>query len=423
MDWHPPTRSPLALQGPWPACARPLLAEGASWLHTGLRHPGEEGGDLLILPGGPVLETRWTGAEWRTTLDGSPCPGSPWEALDRARTGGLPWVGAATYELACHEAGHAHHPPAPGSLGQRWQGVNQALHILDGRAEGWSWNGSPPEAPQARACGFGQVQFDLHPSWDRPRHAEAVREAQSRIRAGDFYVANLCIPFTGPCTGDILTLALAAFRQARPPFGALLPGPELTLLSLSMERLLSRRGRRLRTEPIKGSAPLEAPPGALATDPKEHAEHTMIVDLQRNDLGRISTPGTVRVPRLRVEEDFPTVRHLVSTVEGELREGLGLPDILRAMLPGGSVTGAPKHAVCEWLARTEAGPRGFYCGALGWILPGGDFDLCLPIRTAQLAEGHLTYWAGGGITRRSRLPDEWEELHLKTRALTQIRRA
>jgi anthranilate/para-aminobenzoate synthase component I len=184
-----------------------------------------------------------------------------------------------------------------------------------------------------------------------------------------------------------------------------------------MERLLARRGDRLWTEPIKGSIALEAPAGTLAADPKERAEHTMIVDLQRNDLGRVSRSGSVVVQQLMAEEDFPTVRHLVSRVQGTAKPGLTLPELLRALLPGGSVTGAPKHAVCQWLADTEAAPRGFYCGALGWILPHGDLDLAMPIRTAQIQAGKLTYWAGGGITRRSVARREWDEVHLKTRAL------
>lgn len=420
MDWRPPHRAPLALPAPWPACAQGLFRAGAAWLHTGLDRPGEAGGDLLALPDGPVLETRWERGHWRTRRDGHPVGGSPWEALQAFSAEGLPLLGAATFELACSEAGHAFQPPTEGALGQRWSAVRQALRVQGGGAEHWTWNPSADPPALGAACSLGRLAFDLRPRWGAPRHGAALREAQARIHEGGFYVANLCVPFEGRFEGDPVTLALAAFRRARPPFGAFLPWGDPTLLCLSMERLLARRGSRIWTEPIKGSVPLDTLPGALAADPKEKAEHTMIVDLQRNDLGRVSVAGSVHVPRLRVEEDYPTVRHLVSRVEGELRPGTPLPDILRALLPGGSVTGAPKHAVCAWLAATEAGPRGFYCGALGWIHPDGDFDLCMPIRTAQIQDGRLTYWAGGGITRRSEAAREWEELHLKTRALTQI---
>ncbi|HTL98101.1 MAG TPA: chorismate-binding protein, partial [Holophagaceae bacterium] len=156
---------------------------------------------------------------------------------------------------------------------------------------------------------------------------------------------------------------------------------------------------------------------ALRADPKERAEHAMIVDLVRNDLGRVSEVGSIRVPRFMEVERFPTVQHLVSRVEGEARADLALPELLRAALPGGSVTGAPKRAVCAHLAEAEAAPRGFYCGALGWIGPDGDLDLALPIRTAELAGQRIRYWAGGGITLRSDAGKEWRELELKTRVI------
>lgn len=424
MTWNPPHRRPLAPPRPWPAVAQGWLRAGGSWLHDGLGRPGDLGGDLLLPPGGPTLETRWIGGSWISTWNQVPLPGSPWEALAQVSRAGLPLIGGATYELACAEAGHAHHPLPEGTLGQSWRAVTEALWVGPAGAEVWGWRDAqavqafqPPAEP---ACTLARPAFALAPRWSRAQHGQAVAEARTRIHEGGFYVANLCVPFEGRATGDPITLALAALKRARPPYGAYLPLGDLTLLCLSMERVLARRGSLLWTEPIKGSVPLETPSGQLAADPKERAEHTMIVDLQRNDLGRVAKAGTVQVTRLMAEADFPTVRHLVSRVEGRAREGLTLPELLRALLPGGSVTGAPKHAVCDWLARTEAGPRGFYCGALGWILPDGDLDLTLPIRTAQLQGDRLTYWAGGGLTRRSDPGREWDELHLKTRALTQI---
>ncbi|MBI3132121.1 MAG: anthranilate synthase component I family protein [Acidobacteria bacterium] len=424
MDWNPPFRRPLALPQPWPAAAQAWLRSGASWLHTGLDRGGDQGGDLLAFPAPEILETKWDGQGWISTWQGSPLALSPWDSLQWASQQGLPLIGAATYELACSEAGHAFQPPEAGSLGQRWQGVRNAIRIQGSQAELWSWEPDPDVealvAPFRTACTLAPPRFGLDPRWDQHRHGRAVSEAQHLIHEGGFYVANLCVPFEGSFSGDEVTLALAGLRRARPPFGAFLPWGKPSLLCLSMERLLARRGARLWTEPIKGSIGLEAPPGSLAADPKERAEHTMIVDLQRNDLGRVSKAGTVAVTQLMAEEEFPTVRHLVSRVESVARPGLRLPELLRALLPGGSVTGAPKHAVCAWLARTEAGPRGFYCGALGWIHPEGDLDLAMPIRTAQLQAGRITYWAGGGITRRSDPGREWDELHLKTKALRQI---
>lgn len=426
MDLAPRHRLPFSLPGPWPACAQALLRRGAPWLHS-----GGTGGGLLGLPGGPVLTSRWSDSGWASRLDGRTYAGSPWEALEAALpTHAGPWVGAASFELACDEAALPRQAMAPGTLGQRWQGLRQALHLQDGQAELWSWDEPPPD-PQAWA-GLLPIAslpepgaLTLTPRWEEARHRAAVAQIRERILDGGFYVANLCVPFEAGFAGDPIDLALQAFARAKPPFGALLDLEGLHLLCLSMERLLSRRGSRLWSQPIKGSAPLTGDPAAdrqtaeaLAADPKERAEHTMILDLVRNDLGRVAQAGSVSVSRPMAVEPYPTVQHLVSTVEARARPGLGLAELLRALLPGGSVTGAPKHAVCAHLARVEAAPRGFYCGALGWIAPSGDLDLALPIRTAQIQRGELTYWAGGGITRRSDPAREWAELHLKTRAVT-----
>lgn len=424
MDLAPRHRLPLELSGPWPACAQGPLREGADWLHTGEIRPGDAGGDLLALPGGPVLESRWTGSGWATRLDGAPLDGTPWELLERLQPRG-PWLGEASFELACWEAGLPFQAPEPGALGMRWRAPRQAISVQAGRAELWSWEEAAPEAPAlGAACALARARGSLAPRWGEAEHRAAIEEIQRRIHDGGFYVANLCVPFEGPFEGDPVTLALSALRRARPPYGAFLDLGGPRLLCLSMERLLARRGGLLWTEPIKGSAPLtgeaeadSAAGEALRADPKERAEHSMIVDLLRNDLGRAAATGTVRVAKLMELERYPTVQHLVSRVEAEARPGLGLAELLRAVLPGGSVTGAPKHAVCAHLARTEAAPRGFYCGALGWIAPGGDLDLALPIRTARIKEDRISYWAGGGITRRSEPAREWAELLLKTRAL------
>ena len=424
MDLSPRHRLPFRLPGAWPGCLAGLARQGAPWLYT-----GDTGEGFLALPG-PVLTSTWEGGAWTTRLSGQEVDRGPLEALESAvATQGLPWVGAASFELACDEAGLPRKDLPPGHLGQRWQAVQEALHVRNGQAELWSWGATPPD-PQAWLARLeaGPVPPaaapQLSPLWNETQHRSAVTGIQERILAGGFYVANLCVPFTGRFAGDPAALALSTFARARPPFGALLDLGGPRLLCLSMERLLARRGDRIWSQPIKGSVPLTGDPAqdlaaaeALAADPKERAEHTMILDLVRNDLGRVARPGSVRVVRPMAVEPYPTVQHLVSTVEGIARRGLGLADLLRAVLPGGSVTGAPKHAVCGHLAQIEAAPRGFYCGAVGWIAPDGDLDLALPIRTAQLQDRILTYWVGGGITRRSDPTREWAELHLKTRAI------
>lgn len=427
MDLAPTHRRPLLLPGPWPGGVEALLRQGAPWLQD-----GRSGEGLLGLPDQPALISRWTGEAWVSSQSGRPLAGSPWEVLAGAQTRHPgPWVGAASFELACDEAGLPRQEVAPGALGQHWVPLREALHVRDGRAELWSWGPTPPDpAPWELALAGPAPEVQPHApvltsTWQEGQHRDAVLRIRDRILEGGFYVANLCVPFEGACAEDPVGLAKAGFRRASPPFGALLDLGDLHLVCLSMERLLGRQGDRIWSEPIKGSAPFTGDPdidrlaaAVLAADPKERAEHTMIVDLVRNDLGRVALPGSVRVSRPMTVEPFPTVLHLISTVEAIARPGLGLADLLRSVLPGGSVTGAPKHAVCTYLAQAEAAPRGFYCGALGWIGPQGDLDLALPIRTAQLTGSTLTYWAGGGITRRSDPAREWAELLLKTRAIT-----
>ena len=426
MDLVPRHCQPFQLPGPWPGCATGLLRQGGVWLHS-----GDTGEGLLARPG-LALTSTWDDRAWISRLGGALLDLSPWEALASALGGqGCPWIGAASFELACDEAALPRQPLDAGSLGQHWMAVEEALHIERGRAELWSWADHPPDpapwtAQLARPCVSEHSSVTLKATWDEGQHRAAVEQIQARILEGGFYVANLCMPFEGELSGDPVDLALAAFRRALPPFGALLDlGGGSRLLSLSMERLLSRRGDRIWSQPIKGSAPLTGDPEAdrasaeaLRADPKERAEHTMILDLVRNDLGKVAQTGSVEVLRPLVVEPYPTVQHLVSTVEARARPGLGLAELLRAILPGGSVTGAPKHAVCSHLAQAEAGPRGFYCGAIGWISPSGDLDLALPIRTALIQRQRFTYWAGGGITRLSDPDREWAELHLKTLALT-----
>ncbi len=419
---RPSHRQPLALPRPWPACAQGLLREGAFWL----RGSGW-GGDLLALPGGPLLESRWNGHRWITTLDGQEDLGRPFDILEQATPCGHPWVGALSYELACSEAGLPHQPPGMNTLGLSWRGVTRALHVQGGRAEIWSWGDPPPDEVHerlAQTCSLSRPQLGTLASlWSESTHRDAVEAIRARILDGGFYVANLCVPFEGAWSGDIVAFALSCSRRADPPYGALLPLDALTLLCLSMERVIGKSGTALISEPIKGSAPGTGDPfadkvagKALCLDPKERSEHTMIVDLVRNDLGRVAERGTVRVSELMALQAYPTVQHLVSRVEATARRDAGLAEILRSLLPGGSVTGAPKHAVCAHIASVEAAPRGFYCGALGWIND-GDFELALPIRTAQIFDGHLIYWTGGGITLRSEAAKEWQELQLKTQVM------
>ena len=188
------------------------------------------------------------------------------------------------------------------------------------------------------------------------------------------------------------------------------------VVSASPELFLARRGDRVWTMPIKGTRPRGASAELRASE-KDAAEHVMIVDLERNDLSRVCEAGTVRWPELMATRELAGVEHMVSTVEGTLRDGVGLAEILRATFPGGSVTGAPKIAAVDLIAELEAIGRGASMGAIGRIHGNGDFDLALTIRTFAIADGTIHLWVGGGIVWDSDPATEVEESWVKARPL------
>jgi len=251
-------------------------------------------------------------------------------------------------------------------------------------------------------------------SWTAEGYAGAVRSVQAAIARGDVYQVNLVQHLAAAFAGDPLALAarLARLGATPPP----LLGEGWAIVSASPELFLARRGSRIWTMPIKGTRPLEAGP-ELDTSTKDAAEHTMIVDLERNDLSRICEPGSVRWPELRQRHALAGVAHLVSTVEGTLRPDVSLPEILAATFPGGSVTGAPKIAALDEIARHEPVGRGASMGALGTLRPNGDFDLALTIRTFAIAAERIHLWVGGGVVADSDPAAEVEESWVKARPL------
>jgi para-aminobenzoate synthetase component I len=250
------------------------------------------------------------------------------------------------------------------------------------------------------------------PSWSAEEHAAAVEEVRAAIARGDVYQVNLVQHLSAPCEGSAEGLA-AALAPLLPLHPRPLAGDGWAIVSASPELFLARRGDRLVTKPIKGTRPL----GEDVDDAKDTAEHVMIVDLERNDLSRVCEVGSIRWPELMIQHELAGVTHLVSTVEGRLRPDATLADILRATFPGGSVTGAPKIAALDQIARLEPVGRGASMGALGTIRPGGDFELALTIRTFALAEGRVHLWVGGGIVWDSDPEAEIEESWVKARPL------
>ena len=252
-------------------------------------------------------------------------------------------------------------------------------------------------------------------SWDDEAYARAIEAVQAAIGRGDVYQANLVQHLSAPFAGDPAGLAprLAPLRPLHP---RPLAGDGWTVVSASPELFLARRGDRVWTKPIKGTRPAGVR-GELRESEKDAAEHVMIVDLERNDLSRVCEPGSVRWPDLMAERELAGVTHMVTTVEGRLRDGVGLTELLGAVFPGGSVTGAPKISALDHIAALEPVGRGASMGALGTISSNGDLELALTIRTFAVADDEIHLWVGGGIVWDSEPRAEIEESWLKARPL------
>ncbi|MGH2933996.1 MAG: chorismate-binding protein [Gaiellaceae bacterium] len=253
---------------------------------------------------------------------------------------------------------------------------------------------------------------DWRTTWSEDEYARAVETVRAAIYEGDVYQVNLVQHLCADFEGDPAALA-AALAPLRPLEPAPLAGDGWAIVSATPEMLLQKRGRVVRTMPIKGTRPAGVP----IESAKDAAEHVMIVDLERNDLSRVCVPGSVRWPELLAERQLAGVTHLVATVEGELRDGVTLTELLDAVLPGGSVTGCPKSTALELIAELEPVGRGAAMGALGRIYANGDLDLALTIRTFAVVDGEIHLWVGGGIVWDSEADAEIEESWVKARPL------
>jgi len=247
-------------------------------------------------------------------------------------------------------------------------------------------------------------------------HQAAVAACRERIREGEIFQANLCLHVDATLEGRPADLAVAAAEALAPAYGAMQQGPWGAVVSASPELFLRRRGRDVRTEPIKGTAPAGSPV-ALAASAKDRAENVMIVDLMRNDLGRVCKFGSVRVRALAEPRAGAGVTHLISDVSGTLREGVGNGELLRATFPPGSVTGAPKVQATRVIAELEAAARELYTGAIGYASPVAGLELSVVIRAFEIVGARVQLGVGGGITAGSEQHAELEECLVKVRPL------
>ncbi|HTB22023.1 MAG TPA: anthranilate synthase component I family protein [bacterium] len=261
----------------------------------------------------------------------------------------------------------------------------------------------------------------LDDSMGKAGYCARVRAIQRHILDGDIYQANLAHHFETDFSGKPFDLYRRLTRINPSPMAAYVDLGAVQVVSASPERLFQVRGRQAETWPIAGTAARTGRPGerqALRRSAKDQAEHVMLVDLERNDLGRVCVPGTVRVPRFQVVHSYSHVHHLVSQVCGVLLPGLSLPQVLAAGFPGGSITGAPKIRCMEIIAALEGRARGWYTGSLGWWDPRRrEADLNILIRTLFVAKGRAGAGVGAGIVLDSKPEAEWEETLAKAAAL------
>jgi len=274
-------------------------------------------------------------------------------------------------------------------------------------------------------CMWWPTSFELRSSFTRAAYLDAVARVREYIFAGDIFQANLSQRFEAASDESPWSLYVRLRKRNAAPFAAFLDFPEVVAVSASPERFLRvDASRHVETRPIKGTRPRGVGPEhdaalgqALAESAKDRAENLMIVDLMRNDLSRVCAPHTVRVSELFSLEHYATVHHLVSTVVGELGQGVDALDLLRAAFPGGSITGAPKLRAMEIIAELEPSKRGVYCGSIGYWSVTGELDASIAIRTAVCRDGRVYFSAGGGIVADSDPEQEYLETIDKARAL------
>ncbi|UYG01081.1 aminodeoxychorismate synthase component I [Halomonas sp. GD1P12] len=274
-----------------------------------------------------------------------------------------------------------------------------------------AWLDAPaPEPDDFRLTGAFEAELDQR------AYVERFEAVQRYIRAGDCYQINLAQRLSAPFEGDAWQ-AYQRLRRATPtPFSAFMTWKDQAVLSLSPERFIQVASGEVETRPIKGTRARGKTPAedqalaeALLASVKDRAENVMIVDLLRNDLGRVCRPGSIHVPKLCALESYPNVHHLVSVVQGTLAEDQSALSLLAAAFPGGSITGAPKFRAMQIIDELEPCQRSVYCGSLGYVDVRGHMDTSIAIRTMVADQGALHVWGGGGLVADSQAQEEYTE--------------
>ncbi|MEZ9897745.1 aminodeoxychorismate synthase component I [Vibrio breoganii] len=262
--------------------------------------------------------------------------------------------------------------------------------------------------------------FQLETPWSanmtKSQYQRKFEAVQDYLLAGDCYQINLAQRFSAGYSGNEWQAYKTLENENKAPFSAFIRLPHNAVLSISPERFLLAHDKQVETKPIKGTRPRFNDPlkdkqqrDDLQTAEKDQAENLMIVDLLRNDIGRVSSPGSVKVPHLFEIESFPAVHHLVSTITGVLDEQYDEYDLLRACFPGGSITGAPKVRAMQIIEELEPHRRSVYCGSIGYISRCGNMDTSITIRTLITEDQKIHAWAGGGLVADSECESEYQE--------------
>ena len=414
----------------------------AMWLDSGMREHAEARYDIMVAEPIATLVTRGSTTtlvrdghrstfsddplmRLQQVLDDYPCAGDP----------ALPFSGGALGYFA-YDLGHRYESiPEPQAddidLPEMAVGIYAWAAVVDhvqqqawlvgqagigSLAENWAQLVARFHAPAATRGGSFKASGAINRRTTRDDYTRAFGRIQHYLVEGDCYQVNYAQRFDVAVSGSPWQ-GYRRMRQYNPaPFAAFLNLPDGAILSASPERFLALTGTQVTTSPIKGTRPRCDDPQAdntqrqaLSGSAKDRAENLMIVDLLRNDLGKVCVPGTVRVSELFAVKSFATVHHLVSTIHGELSHGRGALELLRACFPGGSITGAPKRRAMQIIAELEPLRRHLYCGSIGYIGFNGNMDSSIAIRTTLVQQGRAYYWAGGGIVIDSVCEEEYQE--------------
>lgn len=431
--WRYPVLLDSAADGPLSQSSMlAALPRGAVWLDA--RGGVHVSGDLPALDGGsgflPMLDAHWHAAA---------ASGTPQRPAHIPFGGG--WFVYMGYELA-QEIEPALRPFWPAASLADARPVAVALRVPAALVRDGAGQGYLVCEPSVGADERAGIMADLAGVADTPQqvvdsevelgeeapdaYLQRILLAQEHIRAGDIYQANISRPWRATLPPDLDPATLyQRLRGANPaPFAAFAQFGEFRVLSSSPERLLRIQGRRLDTRPIAGTHPRgrnEAEDrdlaAALVAHPKERAEHIMLIDLARNDLGRVATRGSVHVDEYMAVETYAHVHHIVSNVTGELRAGVSPLEALRAVFPGGTITGVPKVRCMQIIAELEGEPRGPYTGSLGYLNHDGSGDFNILIRTISVLGRQLEFRAGAGIVADSEAERELAESRAKARGM------